>query len=192
MRIFSCVWRVTYLYFHFVSCLLYPLSIFLLGCWLFCFILFYFIFLGSESVNRLVVSNCLWPHGLEPARLLCPWASPGKNTGVGCHFLLQGIFLTQGSNSGSPALQADSLPPEPPGKPIFLGISALLESSAICQWYELQTVFPSLSFAFCLYGVFKIVVTVYLHLGHFETMMYWQDKFWIFYVGFYNQIHKRA
>ena len=31
-------------------------------------------------------------------RLLCPWCSPGKNTGVGCHTLLQGIFLTQGSN----------------------------------------------------------------------------------------------
>ena len=31
-------------------------------------------------------------------RLLCPWDSPGKNTGVGCHFLLQGIFPTQGSN----------------------------------------------------------------------------------------------
>ena len=34
----------------------------------------------------------------EPGRLLCPWESPGKNTGVGCHVLLQGIFLTQGSN----------------------------------------------------------------------------------------------
>ena len=33
-------------------------------------------------------------------RLLRPWDSPGKNTGVGCHFLLQGIFLTQGSNPG--------------------------------------------------------------------------------------------
>ena len=33
-------------------------------------------------------------------RLLCPWDSPGKNTGVGCHSLLQGIFLTQGSNLG--------------------------------------------------------------------------------------------
>ena len=30
----------------------------------------------------------------------CPWDFPGKNTGVGCHFLLQGIFLTQGSNLG--------------------------------------------------------------------------------------------
>ena len=37
-------------------------------------------------------------NGLWPVRLLCPWDSPGKNTGVGCHFLLQGIFLTQGSN----------------------------------------------------------------------------------------------
>ena len=32
------------------------------------------------------------PHGLQPTRLLCPWDSPGKNTGVGCHVLLQGIF----------------------------------------------------------------------------------------------------
>ena len=42
----------------------------------------------------------LQPHGLQPARLLCQWDSPGKNTGVGCHFLLQGIFLTQESNPG--------------------------------------------------------------------------------------------
>ena len=39
------------------------------------------------------------------------------NTGVGCHALLQGIFPTQGSNPRSPALQADSLPSEPAGKP---------------------------------------------------------------------------
>ena len=44
------------------------------------------------------VSNSLRPHGLQPARLLCPWDTPGKNTGVGCLFLLQGIFLTQGSS----------------------------------------------------------------------------------------------
>ena len=34
----------------------------------------------------------------EPSRLLCPWDSPGKNTETGCYYLLQGIFLTQGSN----------------------------------------------------------------------------------------------
>ena len=45
-----------------------------------------------------VVSASLWPCGLQPTRLLCPWDSPGKNTGVGCHALLQGIFPSQGSN----------------------------------------------------------------------------------------------
>ena len=43
-------------------------------------------------------------------RLLCPWDSPGKNTGVGCHFLLQGILPTQGSNPHLLHWQADSLP----------------------------------------------------------------------------------
>ena len=38
------------------------------------------------------------PRGLYPARLLCPWDSPGQNTGVGSHSLLQGIFPTQGLN----------------------------------------------------------------------------------------------
>ena len=38
--------------------------------------------------------------GLQPVPLLCPWNSPGKSTGVGCYFLLQGIFLTRGLNLG--------------------------------------------------------------------------------------------
>ena len=45
-----------------------------------------------------VVSNSLRTHGLYPARLLCPWDSPGKYTGVGHQALLQGIFPTQGWN----------------------------------------------------------------------------------------------
>ena len=40
----------------------------------------------------------LWPHELQPTRLLCPWDFPGKNSGMDCHFLLQGIFPTQGYN----------------------------------------------------------------------------------------------
>ena len=48
------------------------------------------------------MSDSLRPHGLQPTRLLHPWNFPGKSTGVGCHFLLQGIFPTQGSNSGLP------------------------------------------------------------------------------------------
>ena len=35
------------------------------------------------------MSDSVWPHRQQPTRLLCPWDSPGKNTGVGCHFLLQ-------------------------------------------------------------------------------------------------------
>ena len=56
------------------------------------------------------MSDSLWPHGLQPARLLCLWDFPGKNTGAGCHFLLQGIFLTQRSNPRLLQWQADSLP----------------------------------------------------------------------------------
>ena len=47
----------------------------------------------------LVMFNSLWSHGLSTRRF-CPWNSPGKNTGVGCHSLFQGIFPTQGSNPG--------------------------------------------------------------------------------------------
>ena len=56
-----------------------------------------------------VMPNSLQPRGLYPTRLLCPWDFPGKNTGVGCHFLLWGLFLTQGSNPHSLHWQVDSL-----------------------------------------------------------------------------------
>ena len=58
---------------------------------------FKYLYLSLRSVTS-VVSHSLWPYGLYPTRLLYPWNSPGKNTEVGCHALLQGIFLTQGSN----------------------------------------------------------------------------------------------
>ena len=51
-----------------------------------------------ESVTHSVVSDPLRPHGPLPTRLLCPWDSPGKSTGVGCRALLPGVFLTPGSN----------------------------------------------------------------------------------------------
>ena len=63
-------------------------------------------------LSRAGTSNSLQSHGLWSVRLLCPCNFPGKNTGVGCHALLQGIFPTWGSNlclPASPALQADSL-----------------------------------------------------------------------------------
>ena len=63
-----------------------------------------------------VMSDPLGPRRLWPARLLCPWDSPGKNTRVGCHALLQMIFLSQGIKPTSPvppALQVDSSSAEP-------------------------------------------------------------------------------
>ena len=66
------------------------------------------------------MSNSLRPHGLQPARLLCPWDFPGNYTGVGCLSLLQGIFPTQGSNLGLPHYRQDSLPSELPGKTVHM------------------------------------------------------------------------
>ena len=67
-----------------------------------------------------VMSDSLQPHRLYSTRLPCPWDwnSPGKNPGVGCHTLLQGIFPTQGSNPSLLRLlhwQPCSLPLAPPG-----------------------------------------------------------------------------
>ena len=63
------------------------------------------------------MSDSLLPHGLQPTRFLCPGDFPGKNTGVGYYFLLQGIFLTQGLNPCLLHWQVDSSPLVPPGKP---------------------------------------------------------------------------
>ena len=61
-----------------------------------------------------------------PARLLSPWDFPGKNTRVGCHFLLQGIFLTQGLNTRLLHWQADSLLLSYLGSPHFSYVSLIL------------------------------------------------------------------
>ena len=71
----------------------------------------------------LVTQSCLtlFDHmDCSPTRLLCAWDSPGKNTGVGCHSLLQGTFQTQGLNSGLLYCRQIVLPSEPPGKPLRL------------------------------------------------------------------------
>ena len=69
----------------------------------------------KKEAKVLVTQSCLTLfHPMDHS--LGSWDFPGKNIGVGCHSLLQGIFPTQGFN---PALPADSLPLEPPGKPIY-------------------------------------------------------------------------
>ena len=76
---------------------------------------------ASSMCVRSVVPSSLQPHGLQPARLLCPQNFPGKITGVGCHVLLQGIFPIQGSNLSLLSLlywQADALPLSHQGSPL--------------------------------------------------------------------------
>ena len=55
------------------------------------------------------MSNSVWPHRRQPTRLPCPWVSPGKNTGVGCHFLLQCIKV----KSESEVAQSCPTPSDP-------------------------------------------------------------------------------
>ena len=72
-----------------------------------------------EGIVSSVMSDSLQPHGPWSTRILCPWHSQGKNTGEGCHALLQGIFPTQGSNPRLLRLlhwQVSSLPLVSPGK----------------------------------------------------------------------------
>ena len=71
----------------------------------------------TQSLSRVQLSATPWTVACQ---LLCPWDSPGKNTGVGCHFLLQGIFPNQGLDPHLLHLQHwqwDSLPLVPPGMP---------------------------------------------------------------------------
>ena len=101
------------------------------------------------------MSDSSQPCELQPAGLPCPWDFPGKNTGVGCRFLLQGIFPTQGSNSHLlrlPHQQADPLAlrhlgipnvlitvitwvilPPPPAKACFSLVHGFGESSRVVK-----------------------------------------------------------
>ena len=64
-----------------------------------CFILFiYPLIIDWVYTDAKSLQSC--PTLCDPTRLLCPWDSPGKNAGVGCHTLLEGSFLTQRSDMG--------------------------------------------------------------------------------------------
>ena len=85
---------------------------------------------SMSACSATQLCHTLQPHGLWPARLLCPWNFSGKNTGVDCYFLLQGIFWTQGLNSVSPALAGRFFATEPLGKSLY-GMHNLTNSSKL-------------------------------------------------------------
>ena len=70
----------------------------------------YLLYIRVYMLSRSAMSHSLQSQGLKPTRLFCPWDFPSNNTGVGFHFLLQGIFPIQGSNPCLLHWQADSLP----------------------------------------------------------------------------------
>ena len=73
---------------------------------------------ASLLFSHSVVPDSLWPYGLWSSRLLCPWDSPGKNTGMGCHALPQGSSWPRDQTLLSLLhWQIGSLPLAPPGKP---------------------------------------------------------------------------
>ena len=96
------------------------------------------------------MSDSLRPLGLQAARFLCPWDFPGKNTGVGFHFLLQRLFLPQGLNLPLLLWQADSLPlsllRSHTNNCVVSILSSLCHSDHISAPYLLFSFFFSISF----------------------------------------------
>ena len=108
------------------------------------------------------------PHGLQPARLLCPWDSPGKNTGVVCRFFLQGIFLTQESNPGLPhfrqilyCLSYQPLSYLPNNSPLDL-------HSYLCQSFHLPSQVPQIGARTTAISAFTMFQRVSLRKEHTE------------------------
>ena len=89
----------------------------------------------------LVTQSCLTlcnPMDCSPPGFSVHGDSPGKNTGVGCHALLQGNLSNLGIERRIPALQVDSLPSEPPGKPKNTGVGSLSHLDRIFPTQELN------------------------------------------------------
>ena len=72
------------------------------------------------------LSPTLQPHSLQPTRLLGSWNFVGKNTGVGCHLLLQGDLPNSGIEPLSPVLAGRFFTTEPPGRPLHQPNSLIL------------------------------------------------------------------
>ena len=93
----------------------------------------------ESEAKVLVIQSCLTlcnPMDYLSARLLCPWNSPGENTRVGYHALLQGNRPDPGIKSRSPAMQADSLPSEPPGKPCMVESAHFADENSVTEGTE--------------------------------------------------------
>ena len=86
-------------------------------------------------LSRLVVSDSVRPHRWQPTRLPRPWDSPGKNTGVGCHFLLRCMKVKSESEVAQLCLTlSDPMDCSPPGSSVH-GIF----QARVLQWVAIAT-----------------------------------------------------
>ena len=85
-----------------------------------------------------VLSDSLQPCGLQPARLLCPWNSPGKITGKGCHFFLHRVFPTQELNPCLSHCRLILYHWAFWGNPTLVGVEAKKESDLLWDIWGLQ------------------------------------------------------
>ena len=118
----------------------------------------------------------LWETVEQPVRLLCPWNSPGQNTGVGSIFPSPEDLPNPGMESRSPSLQADSLPAEPQGKLKNTGMGSLsllqgifptqesnLEGSPVLQADSLPAELPGKPWYYVWIMINQILA--FMHLG---------------------------
>ena len=146
------------------------------------------------------MSDSVWPHWWQPTRLLCPWDPPGKNTGVGCHFLLQCIKVKSESEvaQSCPTL-SDPMDCSLPGSSIHgifqarvleWGAIAFSENPNIGGWYFffsktcMETVFTDFS---CLFNIFWTFRTLHLFI-YFKILVYFLFLFFCFFLFFYFTI----
>ena len=108
------------------------------------------------------------------------WNSPGKNTGVGCHFLLQGIFLSQGSNPHLLQWQADSLPLSHLGGPknyIPIKFFFLKNKEIICVPQEKPIVLAFIFKIISLVGFLVGVVSEERDKSRYKQVLYGRSDF---------------
>ena len=110
-------------------------------------------------LSHSVISSCLWSHGLWPAMLLCPWGFSRQEYWSWLLSHPSGDLPNPGIKSKSPALQADSLPSESPGKPKNNGEGnlSLLQGISLCQepnWLNILSQGSTLS---CIQGKCSIL-----------------------------------
>ena len=138
------------------------------------------------------MSDSVWPHGPQPTRLLCPWDSPGKNTGLGCHFLLQCMKMESESEVAQLyMILSDPMDCSLPGSSIrgifqatvlvrYL-IFIFLRLSRLCDWFVTQL-------KFCKVAVFEFIEVCFMTQQH--SLVYsictWKEDVYFAVTGYNN------